>query len=76
MYLLHRALEKNETHPKISTLQTMKVLAGSWKAVTKETVNNYSKKAGIKWNQLSLLIQIIHLKNFKKSLLELKSADP
>ena len=56
---------KNETHPKISTLQAMKVLAGSWKAVTNETVINYFKKAAIKWNQLSLLIQIIDLKNFK-----------
>ena len=48
--------KKNETHPKISTLQAMKALAGSCETVTKETVNNYSKKACIKGNHLSLLI--------------------
>ena len=49
---------------------------GTWKTVTKETVINCFKKAAIKWNQLSLLIQITHFKNFQKKLLELKSADP
>ena len=45
--LLFRALEKNEPYPKILILQAMKILADSWQTVTKETVINYLKKAGI-----------------------------
>ena len=45
--LLCRALEKKESCPKISILQSMKILADSWEVVTKETIINYFRKAGI-----------------------------
>ena len=45
--LLYRALEKKEPCPKISILQSMKILAYSWEVVTKETIINYFRKAGI-----------------------------
>ena len=44
---LCRALEKKEPCPKISILQSMKILADSWKVVTKETIINCFRKAGI-----------------------------
>ena len=56
--LLCRALEKKEPCPKISILQAMKILADSWEVVTKET---------ILFNRLPLLIQMIHLKIFKRA---------
>ena len=45
--LLCRALEKKEPCPKISILQSMKILADSWEVVTKETIINCFRKAGI-----------------------------
>ena len=45
--LLCRALEKKEPCPKISILQSMKILADSWEVVTKETIINCFSKAGI-----------------------------
>ena len=45
--LLCRALEKKEHCPKISILQSMKILADSWEVVTKETIINCFRKAGI-----------------------------
>ena len=46
----------------------MKILAASWEAVTKGTVINCFKKTEppLTFNKLSLLIQTIHLKFFKK----------
>ena len=45
--LLCIALEKKEPYPKISILQAMKILADSWEVVTKETIINCFRKAGI-----------------------------
>nr|XP_047138502.1 tigger transposable element-derived protein 4-like isoform X2 [Hydra vulgaris] len=42
-----KAVDNNEPMPKISILQAMKDLVSSWNAVSKETVINYFKKAGI-----------------------------
>ena len=46
----------------------MKILADSWKTITKETVINYLEKAGIKltFKRLPLLIQIINLTHFRQ----------
>ena len=44
--LLCRALEKREPCPKISNLQSMKILADSWEVVSKETIINCFRKAG------------------------------
>ncbi|XP_065651268.1 tigger transposable element-derived protein 4-like [Hydra vulgaris] len=43
----HLAVDNNEPMPKISILQAMKDLVSSWNAVSKETVINCFKKAGI-----------------------------
>ena len=45
--LLCRVLEKKEPCPKISILQSMKILADSWEVETKETIINCFRKAGI-----------------------------
>ena len=45
--LLCRALEKKEPCPKISNLQPVKIPADSWEVVTKETIINCFRKAGI-----------------------------
>ena len=45
--LLCRALEKKEPCPKISILQSMKILVDSWDVVSKETIINCFRKAGI-----------------------------
>ena len=45
--LFCRALEKKEPCPKISILQSMKILADSWEVLTKETIINCFRKAGI-----------------------------
>ncbi|XP_065645821.1 tigger transposable element-derived protein 4-like [Hydra vulgaris] len=42
-----KAVDNNEPMPKISILQAMKDLISSWNAVSKETVINCFKKAGI-----------------------------
>ncbi|XP_065647138.1 tigger transposable element-derived protein 4-like [Hydra vulgaris] len=42
-----KAVDNNEPMPKISILQAMKDLVSSWNAVSKETVINCFKKAGI-----------------------------
>ena len=47
MRLLCRALDKDQAYPKISILLAMKILAASWEAVTRETIINCFKKAGI-----------------------------
>ena len=45
--LLCRALEKKEPSLKTSILQSMKILADSWEVLTKETIINCFRKAGI-----------------------------
>ena len=45
--LLCRALDKGQAYPKISILQAIKILTASWVAVTRETIVNCFKKAGI-----------------------------
>ena len=45
--LLCRALEKKKPCPKISILQSMKILADSWEVATKETIINCFRKASI-----------------------------
>ena len=45
--LLCRVLEKKEPRPKISILQSMKILVDSWEVVSKETIINCFRKAGI-----------------------------
>ena len=45
--MLCRALEKIESCPKISILQLMKILTDSSEFVTKDTIINYFRKAGI-----------------------------
>ena len=47
VHLLCRALEKKEPCPKISILQSLKILADSWEVVTKETIIFCFRKAGI-----------------------------
>ena len=61
-------LGENEPYPNILYLQAMKILADSWKTITKETVINYLEKAGIKltFKRLPLLIQIINLTHFRQ----------
>ena len=44
---LCRTLEKKEPCPKISILQSMKILVDSWEVVSKETIINCFRKAGI-----------------------------
>ena len=58
-----------EPCPKISILQSMKILADSWEVVTKETIINYFRKAGISpaVQQAVIAIQTIRLKIFKKA---------
>ena len=45
--LLCRALEKKEPCPKISILQSMKILVDYWEVVSKETIINCFRKAGM-----------------------------
>jgi len=45
--LISRALEEKKPCPKISILQGMKLLADSWELVSKETIVNCFRKAGI-----------------------------
>ena len=45
--LLCRSLEKTEPCPKISILQSVKILADSWEVVTKETIISCFRKVGI-----------------------------
>ena len=45
--MLCKALEKKDPCPKISILQSMKILADSWEVVTKETIINSFMKARI-----------------------------
>ena len=75
--LLCRALEKTEPYPKISILQAMKILTDSWEAVTKETVINCLKKAGINSDvqQVAVPDSDDTFKDLQENLNEFKSAD-
>ena len=74
--LLFRALEKNEPYPKILILQALKILADSWQTITKETVINYLKKAGINSDvqQAAIADSDDSFKYLQEHLNELKSA--
>ena len=76
--LLHRALEKNQSYPRISILQAMKTRPDSWEAVTKETVINCFKKAEINSDvqEAAIADSDDSFKDLQKKLNELKSADP
>ena len=74
--LLCRASEEKELCPKISILQSMKILADSWEVVTKETIINCFRKAGITPNRLPLLrASDDPLKDLQESLNDLRKAD-
>ena len=76
--LLCRALEKNEPYSKISILQAMKIRVDSWEAVTKETVINCFKKAGINSGvqQAAIADSDDPFKDLQENLIKLKSVDP
>ena len=44
---LCRELDKTKTLPKVSVLQTMKILVSSWEAVSPQTIANCFRKASI-----------------------------
>ena len=44
---LCRELDKTKTLPKVSVLQTMKILVSSWEAVSAQTIANCFRKASI-----------------------------
>ena len=56
----------------------MKILVDSWEAVTKETVNNCFKNAGINSDvqQAAFDVSDNQFKDLQENLNELKSADP
>lgn len=45
--LLCTTLDKGQAYQKISVLQAVKILAASWETVTRETIANCFKTAGI-----------------------------
>ena len=73
-----RLLCRDQAYPKISILQAMKILAASWEAVTRETIVNCFKKAGI--NTVAQHAAITDsddpFKDLQESLDALKAADP
>ena len=75
--LLCRALEKKEPRPKISILQSMKILADSWEVVTKETIINCFRKAGITpaVQQAAIADSDDPFKDLQESLNDLRKAD-
>jgi len=75
--LLCRALEKKEPCPKISILQAMKILADSWEVVTKETIINCFRKAGITptVQQAAIADSDDPFKDLEESLNELRQVD-
>ena len=68
--LLCRDLDKGQAYPKISILQAMKIPATSWEDVTRETIVNCFKKAGINTDSDD------RFKDPQESLDALKAADP
>ena len=75
--LLCRTLEKKEPCPKISILQSMKILADSWEVVTKETIINCFRKAGITpaVQQAAIADSDDPFKDLQESLNDLRKAD-
>ena len=75
--LLCRALEKKEPCPKISILQSMKILANSWEVVTNETIINCFRKAGITpaVQQAAIADSDDPFKDLQESLNNLRKAD-
>ena len=75
--LLCRALDKKEPCPKISILKSVKILADSWEVVTKETIINYFRKAGIASAVQQAVIADSEdpFKDLQKSLNDLRKAD-
>ena len=78
MRLLCRELDKDQAYPKISILQAIKILAASWEAVTRETIVNCFKKAGINTEAQHAAITDWDdpFKDLQESLDALKAADP
>ena len=76
--LLCRDLDKGQAYPKISILQAMEILAASWEAVTRETIVNCFKKAGINTEAQHAAITDSDdpFKDLQESLDALKAADP
>ena len=72
-----RALEKKKRSPKISILQSMKMLADSWEVVTKETITNCFRKAGITpaVEQGAISDSDDSFKDLQESLNDLRKAD-
>ena len=66
-----------EPCPKISILQSMKILADSWEVVTKETIINCFRKAGITpaVQQVAIADSNDPLKDLQESLNDLRKAD-
>ena len=75
--LLCRDLEKKEPCPKIPILQSMKRLADSWEVVTKETIINCFRKAGITptVQQAAIADSDDPFKDLQESLNDLRKAD-
>ena len=75
--LLCRALEKKEPCPKISILQSIKILVDSWEVVSKETIINCFRKAGITpaVQQAAISDSDDPFKDLQESLNDLRKAD-
>ena len=75
--LLCRPLEKKEPCPKISILQSQKILADSWEVVTKETIINRFRKARITpaVQQAAIADSEDPFKDLQESLNDLRKAD-
>lgn len=76
--MLIRSLDRNEPLPKISVLHAMKLIVASWNAVSKQTIVNCFKKAGISdENQVRCLSdEDDPFKNLDDELEVLRSKDP
>ena len=75
--LLCRVLEKKEPCPNISILQSMKILVDSWEVVSKETIINCFRKAGITpaVQQAAISDSDDPFKDLQESLSDLRKAD-
>ena len=75
--LLCRALEKKEPCPKTSILQSVKILVDSWKVVSKKTITNCFRKAGITpaVQQAAISDSDDPFKDLQESLNDLRKAD-
>ena len=70
-------MEKKEPCPKISILQSIKILADSWEVATKETIIYYFRKAGITpaVQQAAIADSDDSFKDLQESLNDLRKAD-